>query len=162
MSKSLKCLGTKHHMISDKLLLTKIFQSISTLTSLDRKKIINFEDLRLYPSEIHLLLFIFHIRDTNITRIAEFLGLTKGAISQTLTRLAMKGVILKESEPYKKNQLHIRFTPKGEKLMNHVIEFRNSLEEKYMKYISSLSGEEKKVISHFLDKMVTIMQNQDK
>ena len=155
------CLDTKHSMVSDKLLLNKIFQSISNLTSLDRKKIIHFEDLKLYPSEIHLLLFIFHIRDTNITRIAEFLGLTKGAISQTLTRLAKKGVIHKETEPHNKNQLHIRFTTRGEKLMKHVIEFRNSLEEKYLDYISTLSNEEKKIISHFLDKMVKIMRDQE-
>ena len=45
--------------------------------------------------------------------------------------------------------------------MKHVIEFRNTLEERYLNYTSSLSDEEKKVISHFLDKMVMIMQNQD-
>jgi DNA-binding MarR family transcriptional regulator len=147
-------------MVSDNLLLSKIFQSISTLTSLDRKKIVLFEDLKLYPSEIHLLLFIFQIRDTNITRIAEFLGLTKGAISQTLTRLVKKGIIHKETQPHKKNQLYIRFTPKGEKLMRHIIQFRNSLEEKYLNYISTLSNEEKNLISHFLDKMVKFMEDQ--
>ncbi len=146
-------------MVSDKLLVSKILQTISRLTFLDKKKIINFEDLKLYPSEIHLLLFIFHIRDTNLTKIAEFIGLTKGAISQTLTRLVKKGVITKETEPYKKNQLHIQFTPKGEKLMKHVVDFRNSLEQRYLNYVNTLSDEEKKVISHFLDKMVLIMQN---
>ena len=49
---------------------------------------------KLYPSEIHLLLLIDAQSQLNATGLAERLGLTKGAVSQTLTRLEKKGVLI--------------------------------------------------------------------
>ena len=149
-------------MINEKELVNKIFRSISKIVFLDRKRIINYKDLKLFPSEIHLLLFVYHIQNTNITKIAEHIGLTKGAISQTLSRLNRKGLIIKETDPYKKNQLYIQFTQKGEILMKHIIEVKNDMEDEYSKYQKTLSDKEKLVISNFLDKLVSILHKQHK
>jgi len=138
-------------------LVNKIFETISKLTSLERRRNIIYKDMKLYPSEIHLLLFIYHIQDKNITQIANHLGLTKGAISQTLSRLFRKGIIVKETEPLQKNQLHIQFTEKGKVLMDHVNEFRNFLETEFISYLESKSNNEKNLISEFLDTMVSVM-----
>jgi len=146
-------------MVNNKKLVNKILETISKLVFLDRRRNITYKDIKLYPSEIHLLLFIYHIQDTNITKIADHLGLTKGAISQTLSRLNKKGIIIKETEPLKKNQLHVQFTNKGKLLMEHVIEFRNSLETEYLNYLETKSDEEKQIISDFLDALVSIMFN---
>lgn len=144
-------------MIDNQNLVTKIFDTISKLTSLDRRRNIFYKDIKLYPSEIHLLLFVYHIQDKNITQIADHLGLTKGAISQTLSRLNRKGIIIKETEPSQKNQLHIQFTDKGKILMEHVNEFRSLLETEFLNYLESKSIEEKQLISDFLDTMISIM-----
>lgn len=149
-------------MINEKELVNKIFKSISKIVFLDRKRIINYKDLKLFPSEIHLLLFVYHIQNTNITKIADHIGLTKGAISQTLSRLNRKGLIIKETDPYKKNQLHIQFTQKGEILMKHIIEVKKDMEDEYSKYLKTLSDKEKLVISNFLDKLVSILHKQRK
>ncbi len=138
-------------------LVTKIFETISKLTSLERRRNIFYKDIKLYPSEIHLLLFMYHIQDKNITQIADHLGLTKGAISQTLSRLNKKGIIIKENEPSQKNQLHIQLTEKGKMLMDHVNEFRNFLEIEFLNYLEAKSIVEKQVISDFLDTMISIM-----
>jgi len=147
-------------MVNKQKLVIKILETISKLTFLDRRRIITYKDIKLFPSEIHLLLFIYHIQDTNITKIADHLGLTKGAISQTLSRLNRKGIIIKETEPSKKNQLHVQFTNKGKMLMEHVIEFRNSLETEFLNYLETKSDKEKQLISDFLDKLVSIMYKQ--
>ena len=144
-------------MIDNQNLVNKIFETISKLTSLDRRRNIIYKDIKLYPSEIHLLLFIYHIQDKNITQIADHLGLTKGAISQTISRLNRKGIIIKETEPSQKNQLHIQFTDKGKILMEHVNEFRNLLETEFLNYLETKSIEEKQLISNFLDTMISIM-----
>jgi len=146
-------------MVNNVKLINKILETISKLTFLDKRRKITYKDIKLYPSEIHLLLFIYHIQDKNITKIADHLGLTKGAISQTLSRLTKKGIILKETEPLKKNQLHIKFTNIGKVLMEHVIEFRNSLETEFLNYLETKSDEEKQIISDFLDILVSIMYN---
>jgi len=47
----------------------------------------------LYPSEMHTLEVIGKNPGINVTGIAKFLGVTKGAVSQTIKKLAGKGLI---------------------------------------------------------------------
>jgi DNA-binding MarR family transcriptional regulator len=145
-------------MSQDRELVAKILDSISILVSLDKKRIITHKGEKLHPSEVQLLMFLYHVQDTNITAIAEKMGLTKGAISQTLSRLQKKGIISKEMFPEKKNELHVQFTDSGEQLMTQLNKGKKSVEGKYRRYIQTLSAKEKEAISNFLDKMVTIMQ----
>ncbi|MFX1329087.1 MAG: MarR family winged helix-turn-helix transcriptional regulator [Promethearchaeota archaeon] len=132
-------------------------ETISELAFLERRRKITYKGIKLFPSEIHLLLFVYHIQDKNITQIADHLGLTKGAISQTLSRLQKKGIIIKETEPFQKNQLHIQFTNKGKILMDHVNEFRGFLETEFLSYLKTKTSGEKQLISNFLDTLVSIM-----
>ncbi|MFX1461536.1 MAG: MarR family winged helix-turn-helix transcriptional regulator [Promethearchaeota archaeon] len=144
-------------MITNQNLVGKILETISKLAFLEKRRKIIYKDIKLYPSEIHLLLFVYHIQDKNITQIAENLGLTKGAISQTLSRLHKKGIIIKETEPFQKNQIHIQFTDKGKLLMDHVNEFKGFLETEFLSYLKTKSSREKQLISDFLDTLVSIM-----
>lgn len=153
-------LVTKHNMIQNKELVNKILESISKIAFLNRRRIVIHHDLKLYPSEIHLILFVYYVQNTNITKIANKLGLTKGAISQTLSRLYDKGIIIKMTDPYKKNELHVQFTSKGLTLVKHLIEIKKHIENEYLIYIKTLSEEDKHVISDFLDKIVSIMHSQ--
>ena len=153
------CLVTKINMVQDKELVGKILESLNKVAFMDRRRVIIYDDLKLYPSEIHLLLFLHYVQDKNITNIAYKMGLTKGAISQTLSRLYNKGIIKKETDPHKKNELHAHFTTKGQKLAKHIIEVKNSIESKYLTYLKTLSERDKNVISEFLDKMVSILHN---
>ena len=134
-------------MINNLELVNKILETISKITFSDRRRKITYKGIKLYPSEVHLLLFIYHIQNTNITKIADLLGLTKGAISQTLSRLHKKGIILKRTEPSKKNQVHVQFTNEGKMLME------------YLNFLESKSDEEKQTISDFLDTLVSIMHH---
>jgi DNA-binding MarR family transcriptional regulator len=144
-------------MSQDRELVAKILESIATLVSLDKKRVVTHKGEKLHPSEVQLLMFLYHVQDTNITAIAKEMGLTKGAISQTLSRLQKKGIISKEMFPEKKNELHVRFTESGEELMNQLNKGKKSIEGKYRRYIQTLSKKEKEAISTFLDKMLSIM-----
>jgi len=145
-------------MFQERELVAKILDSIALLVSLDKKRVVTHDGKKLHPSEIQLLMFLYHVQDTNITAIAEQMGLTKGAISQTLSRLQKKGIISKEMYPEKKNELHVHFTDTGEELMAQLNKSKKSLEGKYRRYIQTLSNKEKEAISNFLDKMVSIME----
>ena len=145
-------------MSQDRKLVGKILDSIAIINSLDKKRVITHDGQKIHPSEIQLLMFLYHVQDTNITAIADKMGLTKGAISQTLSRLQKKGIISKEMFPERKNELHVQFTEKGDLLMTLLNKSRKSLERKYLRYIKSLSEPDKQVISEFLDKMNSIMK----
>ena len=144
-------------MIDNEKLVFKILESISKIVLLDRRKVITYDKSKIFPSEIHLLLSIYEGQNTNLTKIAKNFNLTKGAISQTLSRLQKKGLIKKELNVKKKNELHISFTTNGEKLLKYVIKSKKILESEYLNYIKTLSEDNKKAISDFLDIMVTIM-----
>ncbi|MFW9971740.1 MAG: MarR family winged helix-turn-helix transcriptional regulator [Candidatus Odinarchaeota archaeon] len=144
-------------MMENKELIHKILETITRITSHAQKRVVTYDKTKLYPSEIHLLMSIHAGQDTNVTKIANHIGLTKGAISQTLARLKKKGIIDKNSDKQKKNELHITFTEKGEKIMQHIIEMRNSLISKYLNYVNLLNENDKQVISKFLDLLTGII-----
>jgi DNA-binding MarR family transcriptional regulator len=50
----------------------------------------------IHPSEMHLLEAVGEGRGDSVTKMAEHLGITKGAVSQTANKLHLKGYLLKE------------------------------------------------------------------
>ena len=69
-------------------------------------------DVTLYPSEIHLIDAIGLDGNITITRLASTLGITKGGISQTVTKLMNKGLITK-AEGDGINEVYISLSDKG-------------------------------------------------
>ena len=77
---------------------------------LEKRSILNHETLRLYPSEIHLLQVIKEGEDLSAGEMARKLGISNGAVSQTLKRLEKKGVIKKTKDPALKNKVTATLT----------------------------------------------------
>ncbi len=148
-------------MSLDRKLVGKILDSITILNSLDKNRIITHEGQKLHPSEIQLLMFLYHVQDTDITAIGKSMSLTKGAISQTLSRLEKKGIIRKEKFhiPGSVIKLRVQFTDSGEQIMAQLNKSKKSLERKYLRYIKSLSENDKQVVFEFLEKLVSIQKS---
>ena len=124
---------------------------VNQIIFLEKRSVFEHGDLKLYPSEIHLMQLIYAKQATNATGMARRLGVSKGAISQTLSRLEKKGIITKSKDPANKNELTAMFTPKGLKAMQGFEEVRSSLRKPYAKYLTGLSTQEGKVIIEFLE-----------
>ena len=123
------------------------------LIFLEKKSIIKHGDLKLYPSEIHLIDVIAKGQDINASKMAARLGVTKGAVSQTLARLEKKGVLNKIKDPQKKNELTVHFTPLGKNVLEEQRKLRTTFHEQYAKYFSNISEKEEVIIMGFLRKM---------
>ncbi len=123
---------------------------VNRILFLKKKSFFEFKGVAFYPSEIHLMLLIEEEIATNATRMAEQLGVTKGAVSQTLARLEKKSVLKKRKDPYKKNELTLKFTPFGAKALEHYRERAQELAEKHDRYLTGFSSGEKAVIQRFL------------
>lgn len=128
----------------------QIIQVINKTIFKEKKKIFKFKEVSLYPSEVHLMLVIKNDIDTNATEIAKQLGLTKGAVSQTLLRLEKKGIILKTKDPYNKNELTLSLTGFGEKAYELCQSSQASFIEAHEDYLAKLDSKEKEVILNFL------------
>lgn len=66
----------------------------------------------LYFTEIHTITMVGKNKKINMTRLAEIMGVTKGAISQTIRKLVHKNLILKSNSTNKK-EFNLKLSPKG-------------------------------------------------
>jgi DNA-binding MarR family transcriptional regulator len=123
---------------------------INQVLLLKKRSFFQFEDVEFYPSEVHLLLVIKEKSATNATKMAGELGITKGAVSQTLSRLEKKGVLTKTKDPYKKNELTIIFTSFGAAAFKYYTTRLTKLHKKHNRYLDSFSDKEKVVVERFL------------
>ena len=131
----------------------QIIQVINKIIFAEKKKIFKFEGITLYPSEVHLMLAIKSGIDTNATEIAREFGLTKGAISQTITRLEKKGVISKIKDPFNKNELTLSLTDFGKKAHGFCQSAQIAFFKAHPDYLTDLKPKEKEVVLEFLQHM---------
>lgn len=65
------------------------------------------------PSEVHCIEFIKKIEDANVTKLAESLYMTRGAISKLTKKLINKGLIESYQKPLNKKEIYFRLTEQG-------------------------------------------------
>ena len=85
-------------------LAAQIRRVINRLIFLEKRSVLRHGGLRLHPSEIHLMQTISEYPDANAGDMARMLGVSNGAVSQTLARLEKKGVIKKHKDTSLKNR----------------------------------------------------------
>ncbi len=66
----------------------------------------------LYVAEIHTITMVGKNREINMTQLAEMMGVTKGAISQTIRKLVHKNLIIKSNTTNRK-EFSLRLSEKG-------------------------------------------------
>ena len=123
---------------------------VNKLVFIEKKSVFRFGEVKLFPSEIHLMQLINQEKGLNATEMAGRLGVSKGAVSQTLSRLVQKGVIQKKQDSPYKNELTVAFTPMGREAIGLFEERQAENRRPYAAYLAGLSADEKKVIEEFL------------
>ena len=131
----------------------QLFHLINKIIFLEKKNIFEYEGAKLYPSEIHVLLPIEDKQSTNATRLADKLGISKSAVSQTISRLEKKGVILKDKDPYNKNELILSLTAFGDKAFAQYKKKQSSNRALFNQYLNALSEHDRGVINTFLQEV---------
>lgn len=128
----------------------KIRRVINRFIFLEKRTIFRQGELRLYPSEIHLMQAIHEEPELNAGEMAQRLGLSNGAVSQTLARLEKKGVLRKSKDPALKNKLTATFTRSGKAAIRGFTEEQAAAIEMFSAYLAGLSGRERKIVDGFL------------
>lgn len=132
---------------------------INKILFMKKKDLFQFQGVRFYPSEIHLMLVLDERCATNATKIAQQLGITKGAVSQTLSRLEKKGVLTKSKDPAYKNELTATFTSFGAAAFKHYKAKASEMLMKYHRSLGSYTDKEKAAIYQFLSKAENILDD---
>ena len=112
------------------------------------------EDL-LYRSEVHTIDAIGKNNKINVTELAQYLGITKGAISQMVDKLMKKGMVNKKMVSETENEVSLELTPKGNLVYNGHEEYHKELYAEISKRLNYLSDENLEI---FLD-ILNILDN---
>jgi DNA-binding MarR family transcriptional regulator len=126
---------------------------------LEKRSIFRHEALRLYPSEIHLLQVINEESGLSAGEMAKRLGVTNGAVSQTLNRLEKKGVITKSKNPSLKNKLTVHFTTSGKAAFQGFGQEQEATLKAFSNYLAGLADNERRVIEGFLSHMEVFLKS---
>lgn len=128
----------------------QVSRVINQLLFLEKRSVFTHRGITLHPSELHLMGALMRDNDANVTTLAETLGITKGAVSQTISRLVTKGMITKTRDRHNKNELKVQFTASGKKTIEAFARFRAETNRRYETYLSALTDSERQVIGTFL------------
>jgi DNA-binding MarR family transcriptional regulator len=113
------------------------------------------EGEKLYSSEVHLLLHIGESEDhrRNVTRIGETFGITKGAVSQTLSRLVRKGLVTKETDNTSKNELTVHLTDKGWRAYRACLAIKQEFAAAHAHLLDGTTDDEKEALLAYLTRL---------
>ena len=78
------------------------------------------EDL-LYSAEVHMIEMIGSYEAITTTKLAEKLGITKGAVSQITRKLLEKDLIIKNPSAERSNEVLISLTDEGKMVLDKII-----------------------------------------
>jgi DNA-binding MarR family transcriptional regulator len=139
----------------------RISRIINRLIFLEKRSVFQLGSLKLHPSEIHLMKVVRERPDLNAGEIAQRLGVSNGAVSQTLARLERKGVITKVKDPSLKNRVTAVFTESGRTAIERFEHERASSGESFTNYLAGLSEREKEVIHSLISHMEEFLEELD-
>jgi DNA-binding MarR family transcriptional regulator len=77
----------------------------------------------LYFTEVHTITVVGRNNGVNMTRLAEIMGVTKGAISQTIRKLVHKNLIVKSNNNNRK-EINLKLSGKGMKVLEAQASFQ--------------------------------------
>lgn len=101
----------------------------------------------LYASEINTLEIIGKYPGINMTELARKRGVTKGAVSQIVTKLVKKQLVLKNQVPDNDKVLSLRLTGSGEIAFENHEKFHAKYDAPMIEKLKSMSVEQLAVIA---------------
>jgi DNA-binding MarR family transcriptional regulator len=141
----------------------ELFVQIQTIgsrfVSLEKGLVFQHGDTKLFASEIHLIKTVDYNPDVSASGIAKLLGVTKGAISQTISRLEKKGIITRECDPSNSNIRKISLTPFGKDALAAFHTQKRGRWEHFARYYDSLPEEEHQAIIRFLHRLNNFLKS---
>ena len=146
-------------MKNEKLIIHGKFQSILRLAQKMEKVQKSFGTGEMMShSEIHLLEIIGDTKGLSVTDISRHLGITKGAVSQSLKRLDKKGFTTKETDPENLSRSIVSLTSKGQTAYWSHKHWHETMDGGFLKYLDELDDESFEIIVNFLGKVKTFLK----
>jgi len=105
-------------------------------------------DIFLRMAEIHTIDAIERNENINITKLAKFQGVTKGAVSQMIKKLVKKGLVIKSTPSKTENEVVLRLTEKGKDIFDEHKRYHELLNKRIATILSKIP---KETVDSFVD-----------
>ena len=115
-------------------------------------------DEALTSAEIHLVEVIGDQQETlGVTDLSKHLCVTKGAVSQNLKRLEIKGLITKEDDPDNMSRSIVKLTNKGKTAYYSHKHWHEEMDGGYLTYFSQIEQEKLDFLNEFMSKVESFL-----
>ncbi len=101
-------------------------------------------------SETHCIDYIGRLELPNVTKVAEHMGMTRGAISKMTKKLLAKGLIEKYTLETNRKEIYFRLTEEGRLLFEEHAKRHRLWEKRDMNFLSRYSAEEMRMVHRFM------------
>jgi DNA-binding MarR family transcriptional regulator len=120
--------------------LTRLFNKAA---SIEREPVDTGDGTLLYTSEVHLIDTAGRFPTESMSRLAARLGITKGAISQTVKKLEGKGYVERVNTEGNNKTVYIRLTETGTRVFAWHRAYHTGVNERIAREISGLTGNDR-------------------
>jgi Transcriptional regulators len=101
------------------------------------------ERLKAYkPSEVHCIEYIGKNADVNVTRLAEFFYMTRGAMSKITKKLIQKGIVESYRKPDNRKEIYFSLTAQGKKIYKIHEQLHEEFRERDKAVFAQVTGEQ--------------------
>ncbi len=115
-------------------------------------------DEPLHSSEIHMIEVIGEQRDLSVSDLARQLGITKGAVSQTIKKIEKKGMIVKDADPDNASRALVSLTAKGKLAYYAHAHWHEKMDGGFRDYFTSLPQDKLAFLDEFLTQVEKFFQ----
>jgi len=108
---------------------------------------------KLYPAEIHMIQAIGKTGENTVTQLGHSFGVTKGAVSQIVSKLEKKGFITRRRNPEYGREILLNLTKKGWQAYWGHERMHEKTDSELLEFIGNLSEEEILILNKTLNKL---------
>ena len=132
---------------------TSILDMIETVEQMRKRSVYDAGRIKVMNNEMTMLKAIGDNPDMHVIGLARILGITKGAVSQTLSKLEKKGLIEKLPDPSNASRLIIKLTASGEEIYEKHERFHEELDALVESILNEASEENRRFLNDFLTRV---------
>jgi DNA-binding MarR family transcriptional regulator len=110
-------------------------------------------------AEVHCIDWIGRLEDANVTKVADKMGMTRGAISKINKRLLGKGLVGSYQRSGNNKEIYYRLTEQGQRVYAEHRKCHGKAKRGKMGILAAYDDKEQAVILSFLDKLNELYGN---
>ena len=132
---------------------TSILDVIETVEQMRRHSVYDAGRIKVMNNEMTMIKAIGDNSPIHVIGLSKILNITKGGVSQTLSKLYDKGIITKEQSPDNASRLIILLTPLGREIYEKHEKYHEELNELVSSILENASEKNRQFLNDFLSKV---------